>query len=369
MENDFSEIRNNQLLLAKTLCGVPTENFDTTDTLYYDESGNSRLFWLKNGKYNVNANTHFVLGGIQSEEKITFDDLRSALKLNVTSKEAKSSTLFKGTFEEALSKKSFSLLMQLIIEKGWHIHFDVLNMLYYSLVDIIESLNLNGTDEYRLKDFIYHVFKEDIHNTESFLVKYSYPNIPKNKVNDFLDELLKVILNFINKNYNLKNVLLFISLVPSIINSKNKELPFIQDEETNILIKEFDLFYMQELWKYYKAKLVFDEEVHIKPKLESTDIVVNGEHVSNWTMVDSKDEPLEQVSDLVVGLMGKYFVFLDDPINTIQSTINGFSQIQSENFKQWIDVLNKSYAYNKSFFEMTVSLEQNQNFFKLLETE
>lgn len=123
----------------------------------------------------------------------------------------------------------------------------------------------------------------------------------------------------------------------------------------------------EELWKFYKATLIFDEEVHVKPTLEGTEIVVNGGHVNNWTMVNSMDEPLVQVSDLIVGLMGKYFVFLDNSITDVEAVVNCFNHIQLSNFQLWQEVLQDSFDYNKSFFEMIVSLEQNHNFFKILE--
>ena len=54
-----TSIRANAILFnGLNMCKVSSKY-----TLYFDESGNNRCFWIKDGGYNVDFFTHFVLGG------------------------------------------------------------------------------------------------------------------------------------------------------------------------------------------------------------------------------------------------------------------------------------------------------------------
>ena len=63
------------------LQGVTPEQFDSSETWYYDETDNVKhLVLLPSKKVNAGENTCFVLGGIQAEDVISDAELHTALE-------------------------------------------------------------------------------------------------------------------------------------------------------------------------------------------------------------------------------------------------------------------------------------------------
>ena len=61
---DFTVIRNaNKLMLF--FQGIDQSSFDVATNLYYDETGNIKKFIIREESFNVDADTHFVLGGMK----------------------------------------------------------------------------------------------------------------------------------------------------------------------------------------------------------------------------------------------------------------------------------------------------------------
>ena len=99
---DCTSFRDGTILLN----GLDGKKMDSHYTLYFDESGNTRCFWLKDGKYNVDPFTHFVLGGIVADETVDFEYAKKRIGCNATVQEIKSRNVYKRDFETCLKSST-----------------------------------------------------------------------------------------------------------------------------------------------------------------------------------------------------------------------------------------------------------------------
>lgn len=127
---------------------------ERAETLYYDESGNDKHLIIKGEKLNTNYDAVFVLGGVQSEESLSIDELKDSLGIERT-RELKAKNDLKGSFLGILKKTKVTNVLKLIEGKGWHIHFNAVQVLYYSFVDIIDSIEGLDSDPYEFKAVLY----------------------------------------------------------------------------------------------------------------------------------------------------------------------------------------------------------------------
>ena len=194
------------------------------------------------------------------------------------------------------------------------IHYSNLNILYWSCIDILESILPQEFLEIHmeLKTILYELIKIDLKNFISILYKYEYPNIDRKKANDFLNEILSFIesnkLKFISKHPFIDTNL--IDLIYSIIeNSKNTELTFIMDEESHVLIDDLSIFYKRPFSIFKNSKHIFDEESSIQDIFNKWSFFDSGKEWENFEFQNSETNDLIQVSDIIIGLLGKLFEY------------------------------------------------------------
>lgn len=346
--------------------GASIEHLERKETLYYDETGNVKHLIVKNGSLNAD-DTVFVLGGIQAEDEISIESLKSKLGKQPTT-ELKAKNDLKGDFIEILKKDNFRQILELIQEKRWHIHFSAVHILYYAFVDIVDSIK--GTEE-RAKEFkaeLYQVLKKDCIKTVEHLKKYKYPNIKDSEKEKFLDGIISMIDEQINE-LALKHVInpLLRSLKQLICTAKTqKDLTFIQGEEPGIWVEPFIQFYRQEIIKFHRKDLIFDEERQVQNILKKENLEINGELLTNYSFIDSKTNAMIQVSDYVVSIIKKYIMFLDRTELEIEQDIKNFDDIQKRNYVLLNSVLKESSDYNLSYFNFIVSWYTYRNFMKYI---
>ena len=106
---DYTEVSNSNRMMMKAQ-GIDEMYIDKEETLYYDESGNIKHLIIKDGKLNADSDTVFVLGGVQADDIISLEELKTALGKNLE-KEIKSTKDLKGTFIEILRKDNFRKIL------------------------------------------------------------------------------------------------------------------------------------------------------------------------------------------------------------------------------------------------------------------
>ena len=127
------------------LNGIPP--FEEEMTFYYDESGNCRKFSLTDAGFNNTdaLKGDFVLAGVAHEGRsfdIDVPSLYAALDYKEGQKELKFKHLFHNSkdFQSFIGSKRATGFLEWLIRSGLYIHYSALNNLYYSLVDIVDSL-------------------------------------------------------------------------------------------------------------------------------------------------------------------------------------------------------------------------------------
>lgn len=127
------------------LNGIPP--FEEEMTFYYDESGNCRKFSLTDAGFNNTdaLKGDFVLAGVAHEGRsfdIDVSSLYAALDYKEGQKELKFKHLFHNSkdFQSFIGSKRATGFLEWLIRSGLYIHYSALNNLYYSLVDIVDSL-------------------------------------------------------------------------------------------------------------------------------------------------------------------------------------------------------------------------------------
>ena len=346
---------------------VSIEHLERKETLYYDETGNVKHLIPKNESLNAAFDTLFVLGGIQAEDAICIESLKSRLGKQPTT-ELKAKNDLKGDFIAILRKDNFRQILELIQEKKWHIHFSAVQILYYAFVDIVDSIEDTGICTWEFKAELYQVLKRDCRKTVEHFKKYKYPNIKDSEKEEFLEGIISMIDEQINE-LALKHVInpLLMLLKEFICTAKRqKKLTFIQEEETGIWVESFIQFYRQEIIKFHRKDLIFDEERQVQNTLKKENLEINKELLTNYSFIDSKTNAMIQVSDYVVSIIKKYIMFLDRTELEIEQDIKNFNDIQMKNYILLNSVLKASLNYNPLYLNFTVCFYTYNKFMKYI---
>ena len=349
------------------LQGVTPEQFDSSETWYYDETDNVKhLVLLPSRKVNAGENTCFVLGGIQAEDVISDAELHTALE-KTPGKELKANKDLKGSFEDILRKDTLKKMLELIDTKGWNIHFTMVQVWYFAFVDIIDSINDNVQLSFPLKAVLYKILKKYPDDTVSHLGKCHYPNIADKDKVAFLAGLIDIAQKFLKSQPNIIDVLMTHMLIGLLQNAKTKkELTFIQDETSDEWVTWFSHFYISEITSYPNKTLVLDTEKQVEKTISEEPIEIDGVEMTNYRFEDSSN-PMIQICDYVVSIMRRYAVFLDRSLNEIQGDIDKFEPAQLTNFKLLNKILKRSLDNSPLYFHYTTSVEMQYNINQMME--
>jgi len=354
------------------ISGFDPRFFDANYTLYYDETNNTKRFIIRENCFNVDANTHFVLGGIEAHNDITFDELKNLFQLQKNVIEVKSHHIYHGGFADCLNSVKLTPFLDLILCNGWHIHFQTLNLLYFSIVDIIDSIDESDLLEwpilFNVKSMLYKVVKADVVASIAIFNKYFYPDIKNTSIGKaFLQDFIDLSINYKSKcdPAYIKYLEILISLLKS--GQKQDELIFIQNEKEKVLIDQFSAFYLHEVYMFKNSRIIFDNEDDIRNIICTNSIEVDGAVVTNYRFVDSKDNVMIQLSDIAVGIISKYLHAIDYEEDAIDISIAAFNDRQKENFLKLNRILKCSMDYNPVFIHQISSIEEHQILLRLIE--
>lgn len=344
-------------------------------SLYYDESNNIRKLLLDGDEYNIDNDPNqesspiFVLAGIafnEESEGIDFSELKKQLYLQQAVTELKLAQMVKirakytpiEAFKYALGSKKFESLFQCLLTKKILIHYEMINTVYWSFLDIIEDLVLCTNDpqdyanQFIYKDCLYRLIKIDKENFLSLMSQFNYPNIEKHESLKFLERLSDLVMRNIALRFSkgesdldvemLNHLGLLIYKCIKLFKDKvNFELVF--GSEKDILIEDFSIFYMNRLKMFPNSSHILDNEFEVEKKLnhvKNFDSELNG---LSFSFVESKEEDnyLVQISDVVSGFIRLYFDFLEyASIEEATSFTSELNPLQKETlllFKRLID--------------------------------
>lgn len=352
-------------MLLNIFAGQPLYGLDEEYAFFYDETNNIRKFWIREDGFNEQPK-NFVLGGIvhkKSKPLSGLDELLKSLHIQKSAKEIKFNQLATGSYLGVLNSKKIKTLLEWLIANGVFIHYTNFNILYWSLVDIVDSLweepELRQYMPYvmHIKGELFNLANADLVRLVPILKKYRFPNIKRNESSAFMTELSGH-LELVSKKPQSDISELVIYMVRKAANLP--ELPFIVDNKDDVLIDSFDSLFLRPMYIYPTSSHTFDNETEVQEALGNTQIEYKGRFVE-YTFVDSRDCIEIQLSDGICGLLGSHFNFLEDHsveelieikqnLNPVQSQtlsllsrLIDFSEAESNGFMHRISPMDSDY--------------------------
>lgn len=332
------------------LNGIPP--FEEEMTFYYDESGNCRKFTLTDtGFNNIDAlKGDFVLAGV-AHEGTSFDidvhSLYAALDYKEGQKELKFKHLYHNSrdFQSFIGSKRVTGFLKWLSRSGLYIHYSALNNLYYSLVDIVDSLWETHPQCFMymsdIKGALYDFVIEHQDEVIDIFIRDTYPDVKD--VFTFCNKLCSLILAY---NGDIEDAPdFFLEQLRQMLKAAGKlgRLIFVQDNEPFMLIQEYYLFYTERCEIFSKSNHIFDEEPTVQKQIADLELYENGIQLNNWKFAKSHENIYVQVSDLIAGLLRKLFMFLDaNSLTDIVAIAMNLNDAQVKNFKLLWMLISKS---------------------------
>ena len=357
---DISEIRKFNKIIA------PEADFDKEYTFYYDETNNIRKFYVRETDFNYSFTANFVLGGLVYEgESPNIQPLINGLKLQKTVREIKLKHIAKGEFIDCIKSEKLNYFLKYLLDNDLFIHYSSLNILYWSIVDIVDSAIVNSevakqldpSFANHLKNDLYKLSRLEIESVIELFYRFGYPNIKNEEVLTFIEALTSLFNGYIDTfefHFGLE------SLRQILKEAKKKgSLPFIMDEEDHILLKDFSQFYLRPIYTFKNSNHVFDTELSILEILQNYKIIDNKEEIKNYSFADSQSDSFIQFSDVFVGLMGKLTNYFNTSSKEkITTDIDSLNATQQRNIDLIIDLIDKSHNENIGFLHSIDSYEE-----------
>ena len=359
MDFEISEIRKTTRMLARIA------DFDSAFTFYYDETNNIKKFYVRENDFNNTFTTNFILGGlVHLGQAPDVQPLIDSFKQQKTAKEVKFKHIASGDFLECLKSEKLKLFLQFVKDYNLYVHYSSLNILYWSIVDIVDSAIASSKSAQPLghqftnylKNDLYKLSRLEIESVIQLFYKYEYPNIKNESVLPFIEELTSLFNDYLEThefNFGL-------DLLSQILKEAKKKnsLPFVMDEDDFILLKDLSHFYLRPIYLFKNSTHIFDNEDSIAETVNYYKILDEGVEIKNYTFVDSQTNQLIQLSDVFVGVMGKLSHYLNTSSREkIDTDFVSLSAIQQKNIDLLIDVIDKSHNKNIGFIHNIDSFE------------
>lgn len=351
----------------------PRLDFDTPYTFYYDETNNIKTFYVRENDFNYSFTANFVLGGLAHEGNAPdVQPLIDSFKLQKTATEVKFKHIAFGDFLDCLKSQKFKLYLQFVKDSEIYVHYSSLNILYWSIVDIVDSAIMHSESAMklglpfanRLKNDLYKLARLEIDAVIQLFYRFGYPNVKSWELIDFIEGLTALFEPYLTKtefHFGLE------SLRQILKEAKKKgSLAFIMDETDHILLSDLSQFYLKPIYTFRTSAHIFDNEDAIRTIMSGYRILENGIETKNYSFVDSQDSQLTQLSDIFIGFMGKFTQYRNThPIQEIEADIKSLTPLQSDNLHLFIDVIKKSAQKNPAFLHAMDSHEEVMKFGKI----
>jgi len=347
----------------------PNCNFEISYNFFYDETNNVRKYHNEGGKLNYKGDGNFILGGIVFHKEPIFDSLFNSLGLQKSITEVKFKHIAKGDFFQVLKSDKLEKILSFMDSNDVYIHYHSTNLLYFSIVDIIDSGILGSGKSYsadeihELKSVLYDALSINIDKTMEFFHHFNYPNLKKEDFRKFVYHIKK----------NIKCIKIHqcgIAEINKVLDNAvlKGDLPFLINENPNVFIESFFPFYYHPVSIFNNSKHSFDNEELIKTAFSEFKAISSDIQSENYVFLDSKDSRLIQLSDVIVGLIGKLYQYINTiKQESVQSDFESLCQKQQNTYLLFVSVINKSLNKNPAFINNTMSITQHLIFKTILE--
>ncbi|UVT18315.1 MAG: DUF3800 domain-containing protein (plasmid) [Nitrospira sp.] len=338
---------------------------DAEYVFYHDETNNIKKLRLGVQGFNVTEPGVFVLGGVVHDgAPRSFDpeSLRNAMHIQRSAGELKLKHVAKGEFLDLLTSDKLTTFLQWISDNDLFVHYHALDPLFWSLVDIMDSILYRLGEprlmelHIRLKADLTALLRANLPETTSLFYRYNYPDLAPENRKPFLNELISMLeqSDDVLPEFNsmmLKGMLQAGRDLPS--------LDFIEGCTPHLLIESFTIFYLKRIALFKHSTHILDMEDSIRDDLQSMKLVSGGQPVKNYRFADSKSEPGIQVSDIVVGLIGKMYSYFAgttrDEVSAARASLIGTSLKNAELLR---DIIDASHEANIAFLDHVTSANE-----------
>lgn len=341
---------------------------DTEYTIYYDETNNIRRLHVRSDGLNVREPKCFVVGGVAhhgTARPLVLNELRTALRVQANASEIKLKHVATGEFLDLLDNPRLEVFLSWLVEQGLFVHYSVLDPLYWSIVDIVDSILTKSREStllvlhLQLKNDLYMVLRHDYDGTVDIFQRYRYPDVGRERRAAFLAELFDLLETRRDMLENFNYMMLKGALQ---IAQQLDALPYLEDETPNVLIEGFAPLYVQRLCLFKNSQHILDVEDVVGEHLERTPFTDGDHRFRHFRFAVSHDETGIQVADIVTGLLGKFFSFVcatdDAELVAVRRT---FGRQQQRNLELLKMLLDNSIAENKAFAHFVLSLRDQES--------
>lgn len=347
----------------------PLEGCDRKYEFFYDETNNIRRLHITNGRFNAIPKS-FVLGGIcfsPNSQKLDSTEVRKLLFIQDNAPEIKIHHIGNGSFTRFLNSRKLRTFLELLLIKQINIHFGVLDTLYWSLVDIVDSVCAGlpefNIDAPHIKNTIYNACASSPDELATLLNKYNYPNVKREYANSFMLELD----GFINNNTSQPDDITHFLLQRG---ASLPHLPFIENNKDldSILIESFVPFFRRPLYTYPLSAHMFDEEGEIQQELDKFTYSYKGNKI-DYQFSNSQDSFEIQLSDVLCGLIGKYYDFLsENSSQELHSIKKGLNERQLLNKRLLTELIMKADQESNGFLHFALPMQTREKDRQFLQT-
>ncbi len=333
---------------------------------YYDESNNPRKLWLGENDFNASVYSNFILGGVMhfgNTCTADVDKLKRVLRLQKSANELKFKHISKHKhFLDCLSEEKVKLFLRWLFQSDLYIHYSNINNLYWAIIDIIDSINSTNITSniylnFLLKNELYKLARANYLDFYQLLVKNNYPNISAERITVFYQDIIELIDRY-PKELSFEIEFLRQEMKAA---RKQSQLIFLQENTEKTVIDSYFPFYLRLIGLFPHAQHIFDNEYVIKEQFNKDLLLYEGKKADNYFFVDSKDSALIQVSDCLVGLLGKYHTYINEiDIREAQQMLNTITPEQKNTLSLFAQLVKRSENYSKLLFNSSNSLEERK---------
>jgi hypothetical protein len=336
------------------------EKFDNQEChFFYDESNNIRKLWLDENGFNASVDSDFVLGGVMHFGKTCnayVDALKNELRLQKSAEEMKFMHISKGKdFFECLSEPKVNLFLHWLSQSDLYVHFSNINNLYWAIVDIVDTIDEAAymPFNFQMKNELYKIAEANYLDFCQLLIRCNFPNVTGGNIELFYQGIIDLIDHVSGeRSFDLEFLRQGMKTA-----RKQKELVFLRgNTERTVLDSYFD-FYLRPIGVFSAAQHIFDNEYQIEKQFSEYELTHNGKRVDNYCFVNSKDNTLIQVSDCVVGLLAKYYTFINRiGINDAYQMFGVITPEQKSTLKLFVQLIKNSEYLSKLLINSVESI-------------
>jgi hypothetical protein len=185
---------------------------------------------------------------------------------------------------------------------------------------------------------------------------FGYPNLKRKDVPSFLSCVLAFVNRRVPKSRNPAMKMLK-DLLRKAAKAPNLELAFLHDEKDGELIADFSVHFMHCLYVFKRATHVLDRETNIEKIMQLVEIR-DGDRLLDYRFADSVNEIGIQASDVVTGLIGRHFTYVQQhSLPELRAALARFSPQQLKCLGLLRQLIDRSDAFSDGLLHVLQPLD------------